>query len=136
RITSVTDALGDVVESHTYDSQGRALTSEKQGGVEHYSLNYVSATETDVTDALNRVTKYTFDTSKGRNVVTKVEGVCGCGGGGSEVKTWTYDGQLNVTSRTDALGHTASFTYDGDGNRLTQTDATGTAAFTYNQFGE
>ncbi|HVS80240.1 MAG TPA: Ig-like domain-containing protein, partial [Pyrinomonadaceae bacterium] len=136
RITSVTDALGNIVESHTYDSQGRALTSEKQGGVEHYSLSYVSDTETDVTDALSHVTKYTFDTSKGRNVVTRVEGLCSCGGVGSQTQTWTYDNQLNLTSKTDALNHTTSYTYDGNGNRLTETDAVGTVTYTYNGFAE
>lgn len=136
RLTSVTDALGNVIESHAYDSQGRALTSEKQGGVEHYSFSYVSEAETDVTDALGRLTKYTFDKSRGRNVVTQVEGLCSCGGGGSQVQTWTYDNQLNVTSETDALNHTASYTYDGNGNRLTETDAVGTVTYTYSGFGE
>ncbi len=60
-LTTVKDALNNVLESHTYDSQGRALTSEIAGnGTERYTLNYVSATETDVTDALNHVTKYFF----------------------------------------------------------------------------
>lgn len=137
RLTTATDALGNIVESHTYDSAGRALTSERQGGVEHQSLNYVGDTETDVTDGLSRVTKYTFDTNKGRNVVTRVEGLCNCGGGsGSQIQNWTYDNQLNVTSMTDALGHVTSYTYDGNGNRLTQTDATGTVTYTYNQFSE
>src|SRR6185295_2807633 len=81
RLTTVTDALGNVVESHTYDGQGRAITSAKHGGVELHTLNFVSATETDVTDALGRVTKYTFDKSRGRNVVTRVVGLCNCGGG-------------------------------------------------------
>lgn len=64
--STVTDALGNVIESHTYDTQGRALTSEVAGnGTEKYTLNYVSASETDVTDALNHVTKYSFDTTKG-----------------------------------------------------------------------
>jgi len=136
RLTSVTDALGNVLESHTYDGQGRALTSEKHGGVERYTFNYVSATETDVTDALNRVTKYTLDKTKSRNVVTQVEGVCGCGSGGSQVHTSTFDSQLNVTSKTDALGHVTSYTYDANGNVLTETDPTGTITYTYNQFSQ
>jgi RHS repeat-associated protein len=137
RLTAATDALGNIVESHTYDNQGRAVTSEKQGGIEHYTLNYVGDTETDVTDALGRVTKYTLDRSKGRNVVTRVEGLCSCGGGnGSRVQTWTYDDQLNVTSKSDALGHVTSYTYDGSGNQLTQTDATGTVTNTYNGFAQ
>jgi YD repeat-containing protein len=41
RLTSVTDALGNLIEAHSYDSQGRAITSEKQGGVERYSLDYI-----------------------------------------------------------------------------------------------
>lgn len=100
-LTTVKDALNNVLESHTYDSQGRALTSEKAGnGTERYTLTYVSATETDVTDALNHVTKYFFDTTKGRNVVTLVEGSCGCGN--SQITQWTYDNQLNVLSKTES----------------------------------
>ncbi|MDQ2976022.1 MAG: Ig-like domain-containing protein, partial [Acidobacteriota bacterium] len=133
-LTSVSDALGNIIESHTYDSDGRGLTSERQGAVEHYTLNYVSDSETDVTDALGHVTKYTVDKSKGRNLVTKVEGLCSCGS--SQVLTWTYDNQSNVTAKTDALNRTTTSTYDADGNRLTQTDASGTVVFTYNQLGE
>jgi RHS repeat-associated protein len=137
RLTTVTDALLNVVESHSYDSQGRATTSERQGGVDHYSFNYLSNTETDVTDGLGRITKYTIDKTKGRNVVTRVEGMCGCGGGNnSQVQTWVYDNQLNVTSKTDALNHVTTFTYDANGNPLTDTDETGTISYTYNGFAE
>jgi len=134
-MASMTDALGNVLEAHTYDSQGRALTSEVAGnGTELYTLNYVSATETDVTDALNHVTKYFYDYSRGPGVVTQIEGSCGCGN--SQIQSWSYDNQSNVTAKTDALGHTTSYTYDTNGNRLTQTDATGTVTYTYNSFGQ
>ena len=134
-LTAVTDALGNVVEHHDYDSQGRATTSEAHGGVERYSLNYVSSSETDVTDALGHVTKYFYSNISGRSVVTRVEGLCSCGGS-SQVQAWTYDNQANVTARTDALNHTNTFTYDAEGNRLTATDATGTVTYTYNSLGE
>jgi YD repeat-containing protein len=61
-------------------------------------------------------------TSKGRSVVTRVEGSCSCGS--SQVQTWACDERLNIRSKTDALNHTTSYTYDANGNRLTETDAT------------
>jgi RHS repeat-associated protein len=135
RLASVNDALGNVLESHEYDSQGRALTSEKQGGVERYSLNYVSDSETDVTDALGHVTKYFFDKSTSRNVVTRVEGLCSCGSG-SQSQTWTYDNNLNILSHSNSLNQTTTYTYDGQGNQLTMTGAAGTTTTTYNQLGQ
>jgi RHS repeat-associated protein len=133
-LTTVTDALGHVVESHAYDGSGRATTSERNGGVEHYTLNYIGSGETDVTDALGHVTKYFFDASKGRNAVTRIEGSCACSP--TNVQTWTYDNQLNVLTKTDAANQTTTFTYDANGNPLTATNALGTVQLTYNGFGE
>jgi RHS repeat-associated protein len=133
-LTSVTDALGNIIEQHDYDAQGRATSSQAHGGVESYTLNYVSLTETDVTDTLNRVTKFFFRRIQGRYVVDRVEGLCSCGG--SQVQTWNYDDQANVTSKADALNHLTSYTYDANGNRLTETDATGTISYTYNSLGQ
>jgi RHS repeat-associated protein len=134
-LTSVTDALGNILEAHTYDSRGRALTSEEHGGVNRFTLTYISDTETNVTDALNQTTKYFFGKSKGRNVVTRVEGVCNCGSG-SQSETWTYDDQSNLISTTNALGQPTTYTYDGSGKVLTVTDPKGTTEYTYNQFGQ
>jgi YD repeat-containing protein len=40
RITSVTDSNGKVIESHTYDSESRGLTSSRAAGVEAITLSY------------------------------------------------------------------------------------------------
>lgn len=134
-LATVKDALYNVLESHTYDGNGRALTSEKHGGVEKYTLTYVSATETDVTDALNRTTKYFFDRSKAHAVVTRVEGPCDCGGGAT-TRMWAYDDNLRLTSQTNALGQTVSFTYDAAGHPATVTDPSGQKTLTHNAAGQ
>lgn len=134
-VTTVKDAYDQVLEYHEYDSQGRATLSQRHGQVKRYTLNYVSETETHVTDALGNVSKYFFDKSRGRNLVTRVEGNCRCPGS-TQSEAWTYDAQANVTSHTNALGQVTTYTYDDDGDPLTVTDASGTTAYTYNRFGQ
>lgn len=138
-LKTVKDALDNILETHLYDSEGRATTSEKHGGVEKYTLDYSHIYDaepyTTVTDALGRVAKYYFDKSKGRNVVTKAEGNCGCGGS-SEITTYEYDSKLNLTKTTDALNRETNYTYDANGNLLTMTDVWGTETFTYNSLGQ
>jgi RHS repeat-associated protein len=134
-LATVKDALDNILETHLYDSWGRATTSEKHGGVEKYTLDYSNAAYTQVTDANQEVTKYYFNKSKVRNVITKTEGACSCGSG-SQVTTFEYDFKLNMTKKTDGNGHITTNTYDANGNKLTATDATGTKTFTYNSFGQ
>ncbi|MCW5958628.1 MAG: RHS repeat protein [Pyrinomonadaceae bacterium] len=134
-LRTVRDALDNILETHQYDPSGRAYTSEKHGGTEKYTLDYSNPSYTTVTDGLGRVTKYFFDKSKGRNVLTKTEGNCNCGSG-SEITTYEYDNQLNLTKKTDALGRQTIYTYDANGNPLTMTDVWGTSTFTYNSFGQ
>jgi YD repeat-containing protein len=42
-ITAVRDSNGQLLESHTYDSQGRGLTSSRAGGVEAITVAYPAA---------------------------------------------------------------------------------------------
>ncbi len=139
-LATVKDALDNILETHLYDSAGRATTSEKQGGVEKYTLDYTNPAYTQVTDILGRITKYYFDPGSGRNVVKKIEGNCNCGSAGQTI-TYEYDSKLNRTKQTDALRRETTYTYDPNGNRLTQTEKVGTTdlgtdTFTYNSFGQ
>jgi RHS repeat-associated protein len=133
-LAMVTDVLGNIIEQHDYDLQGRGTTSQVQGGVDRYTLMYVSPTETDVTDAVGHLTKYFFNRILASKAVTRVEGLCSCDG--SQTQTWVYDDQVNVVNHTNALGQTATYTYDTNGNELTATGVLGSSSFTYNQFGE
>jgi len=40
RITAVTDSSGKILESHTYDANGRGLTGSKAGGIEAVTVTY------------------------------------------------------------------------------------------------
>ncbi|QYU67550.1 hypothetical protein J4558_21980 [Leptolyngbya sp. 15MV] len=43
-LATVKDALDNILETHLYDSSGRATTSELQGGVEKYEFDYTNLT--------------------------------------------------------------------------------------------
>jgi RHS repeat-associated protein len=140
-LATVKDGLDNILETHLYDAQGRAYTSQRQGDVNKYTLDYSQSHYTTVTDALGRVTKYYFDKSRQRNVITKTEGVCGCGGSGSEVTNYEYDAQLNLTKKTDSIDRQQIYSYDNNGNPLTinekiGTTDLGTETYTYNSFGQ
>ena len=140
-LTTVKDALDNVLEAHDYDTSGRAITSEKQGSIERYTFDYSSTSYTSVKHRQTSggpeiESKYFIDRTKGRNLVTKVEGVCGCGSSGTEVTTYLYNSQLDLIRKTDALGHETNYTYDPSANVTSITDALGIQRFTYNAFDE
>ena len=134
-LTTVKDALDNILETHAYDSQGRATTSEKQGGVEKYTLDYsnwvpsgTSFTKVTFVRAAGETpteTKYYFDNTKARNVVTKTEGVCSCGGSNSEITQFFYDDKLNLVKKVDALSNETLYTYDSNQNLITQQSKSG-----------
>jgi RHS repeat-associated protein len=147
-LATVKDALTNVVEHHEYDTQGRATTSERHGGVEKLTFNYsrsdANGVYTEVTDALGHLSKYYVQKLWGTNLITRTEGLCSCGGTGSEVTLSTYDlndSFLVLKDRTDALGRKTLFTYDNDRN-VTQIEeklgssSLGIQKWTYNSRGQ
>ncbi len=138
-LKTVKDALNNILETHAYDSSGRAITSEKDGGVEAYTFNYANPAYTTVTDARGNATTFYFKRVFGTNLVTRVDGLCGCGGSGTQSTQFIYDetsSWLNLKEKVDALGHHTTYTYDANRNIASITDPLGTRSFTYNSRGE
>jgi RHS repeat-associated protein len=140
RLSGLKNENGVYIEKHDYDVKGRATTSSADGTNDKLTINYLSDTQSTVTDSLNRMTTYTIDKTLGQSHPTNISGP-GCKSCGQGDTSRTYDDKLNVTSITDANGHVTTMTYDANGNMLTRTEAYGTAVqrtttYTYNSFGQ
>ncbi|MEW6600634.1 MAG: DUF6531 domain-containing protein, partial [Nitrospirota bacterium] len=140
RLSGIKDERGNYIEKHTYDSQGRAVTSSSDETNELLTIDYIDNNHTTVTDSLGNVTTYTFDKTRGKShtIQTSGPGCRECGQGDIQK---TYDNNLNVTSITDARGNVTAMSYDDHGNMLSKTEAVGTAeerttTYTYNEFSQ
>ncbi len=147
-ITSVTDANGKTLESHTYEPTRRGLTSVRANGVDQLTVSYNNGTSSTaptatLTASNGSATTYGVQRLGVRNYVSSVSGSgCdSCVGRGNY--SFTYDSLGNRLTSTDPLGHLTKFAYDANGNVTQvqiQSDSTGsnyqTWNYTYNSFGE
>jgi len=130
-IKSVKDAIGTVLQSYTYDSSGRVKTAAGQNGGGSISFTYVNQSETDVTDALGNVTKFSFQSMSGTNKILHVDN-----GPAAKMSLWNYDASGNITGEVNSLGENYTYAYDANGNLGTATDPLGFAStFTYDAYG-
>ncbi|HRH82386.1 MAG TPA: RHS repeat-associated core domain-containing protein [Thiobacillaceae bacterium] len=125
-LTGITDENGQRFATYAYDATGRAVLSEHATSAGRVDLAYNPDGTTTVTDALGANRTYGFTTILG---VVKATGQdqpagAGCGPASSNI---TYDGNGNVTSRTDFNGHATTYAYDLARNLETgRTEAVGT----------
>jgi RHS repeat-associated protein len=105
------------------------------GLTESYSYQYQPGANfvTSVTDPLNRLTSYTYDTLGNATSVTRLAGTPNAVTG-----SMTYEAKFSrVTSVTDPLNHTTTNTYDTNGNLISTTDPLGnTTTRSYNSVGQ
>jgi YD repeat-containing protein len=126
KLTGLTDETGARYATWTYDSQGRAVSSEHAGGAERTTLTYHADGRTTVTNALGKQTTYHFAMIHNVRRVIRVEGhpTASCAGA-SQSYTYTPEGWLG--SKTDWAGNTTTYRYNARGLEISRTEASGTA---------
>ena len=142
QLTNVTDTNGKTLETHTYDSSRRGLTSARANGVDAISVAYIpyGSPYAYLGDSQGHYTSYYYNYVGGEGLITSVSGSgcdsCGARGNSS----FTYDALGNRTSSTDALGRVTNYSYDLSANLLTKSTALNsnnlTWTYTYNGLGE
>jgi RHS repeat-associated protein len=113
-LTKIRNANGHLVEAHDYDGLGRAFTSRKSGGIEQYTIYYISDEETIVIDHLLRVTRSTIVKTFGRNVVWRTVGPYSTAPKGAVYRN--YDSDRNLIETIDQLGRATWYAYYPNGN--------------------
>jgi RHS repeat-associated protein len=113
-LTSVTSAAGHVT-SYTYDNYGNLAST----------ADHPSSTATDTTQLVSDVLGHVVCAVSAVQVSKGV--ACPAAGSPRAVgtNTYSYDADGQLTSSTDALGHTTSTSYDADSNKISTTDAAG-----------
>ena len=130
-LTGITDENGQRFATWTYDSNGRAISSEHNGGAEKVTIDYthikdVADSRVTATNALGKQTTYHFTDIFGARKVTQVEGHPSTNCAAAN-KNYSYDANGFVASKTDWKGNTTTYVRNTKGQELSRTEASGTA---------
>ncbi|SKB92540.1 DUF6531 domain-containing protein [Luteibacter sp. 22Crub2.1] len=125
-LTGLIDEKGVRAATWTYDTQGRATSSQHSGGADKTTVSYADDGTTTVTNALGHVVTYKYALVAGTKQMMSVSGAPapGCPISNS---SFTYDARGQIATQTDALGHITAFVYDTQGRIISKTEAKGTA---------
>jgi uncharacterized protein RhaS with RHS repeats len=107
--TGLIDESGNLFASWTYDSQGRATSSQHAGGADLTTVAYTNGGGATVTDA--------------RGNVHGVDWGCNSGGG---AKAFTYNDKGFISSLTDFDGNVTTYVFNDLGEETSRTEAAGT----------
>lgn len=132
-LTTITDALGNQTVYH-FNPQGFLIdTTNALGQKTIYTLDPGTNQVLSITDPLNRVTTFTYDTPGNITTMTRMAGT-----DQAAVTRIAYDPTFNgITSITDPLGNITRIDYDPAGNQIAVIDPLGhTVKASYDSFGE
>lgn len=129
-LTGLTDENGTLFASWSYDASAQPISSEHAGGVDRHTLVYqkdangkiINAT---VTGPLGAVAEHAFQPLLGVSRPASISHALLPG----VTRTYTYDAQGNVASRTDFNGNLTTYAYDLSRNlEVQRVEASGTPA--------
>ena len=135
-LTEKSNAANHLLASWDYDSLDRCTDNYSVDGT-GASLDYVSATQVDVTDAYGTIRTYTIGEINGQKRVTAMQGLAAAPYDGSSLVRWQYDGLMNLTEVETAGGTVHQYqNHDARGNPATVILAAGeleerTISYTY-----
>jgi YD repeat-containing protein len=114
-LTSIVDENGDTFASFKYDASGRAVETERAGGLQRYQLTYNADGTTSVTDPRGITRSHQFQTVDGisRFAATSQPGGAGFSAG---IQGRTFDSSGNIASQTDFNGAKTCYAYDAARN--------------------
>ncbi|HEU5352163.1 MAG TPA: Ig-like domain repeat protein [Terracidiphilus sp.] len=121
-LTGIMDENGNLYESWTYDSDGRALTNQVGGVANKFTVAYDDANLTrTVTNALGETETYTFTMMQGVPKVAQITRTS-IGNVPTGTETFAYDTNGFLSSETDWDGNLTTYQNDSHGDPLTITE--------------
>jgi YD repeat-containing protein len=137
QLTGIADENGVRLASWTYDCLGRTTSSQHTGGVDKVMLVYgtpdaagmstntITHSVGNPASPLTTMRNFTFKKVLGVSKSLGIDGICvECG----DTKTYTYDANGNIATRTDWNGNQTTYAYDLSRNLETRrVEASGTA---------
>ncbi len=99
-----------------YGSNGRLISTSRDGGAENWTLNYEGPGLVGITDGTGNQTNCYFDH---RGLLVKETDPLG------NTVRMDFDPVYNLTQITDPTGSVSDFTYDNNGNLVSSTNAVG-----------
>jgi len=126
-LTGITDETGQRYATWTYDSQGRATSSEHgatNSGIDRHTVTYNANGSATITDPLNtqRTQNYATQFDVVKQAGNSQPGGAGCGAASQAV---TYDANGFVASRTDFNGNLTTYVHNARGLETQRVEASG-----------
>lgn len=119
--TAITDELGHTLSSWTYDSDGRAITSQRAGGAGATSFTYNTGNTVTVTYPLGGQVTYTYTLSGNRYFVTRADRIAvGSIPAATRLFTWGWG---FLSSQTDWNGKKTTYANNSLGEETSRTEA-------------